>query len=302
MALVAHCDVDVNSVRFVVDNTYKRIPWNDAKLDKSGTYRKVHEWTLYVDVVSGDPDCVERVLFDLGPTFSPSTYICASPIKVTQSNGLTAWRFATTQQVYGQTNAKISIRGCGGSVKTVSHQIHLKEEAQRNRTLHTFHEYRPHQPLRMIKIDDSQRYGIELELSSPPNIDTHAIADMMPRNAGLILIAGSYRDGRQSYEEGWKIVSDGSIVCNVNMPSCHKFELVSRILVGGSGLNEISAVTKALVNAQIQVNRSMGFHVHVDVSGFTLEQLIKICQNFIKVCGAFFINENHVVLIPLSMF
>ena len=67
------------------------------------------------------------------------------------------------------------------------------------------------------------------------------------------------------------------------MLSCNKFELVSNILEGGKGAARIHNVTKALGRARIQVNKSMGFHVHVDVLGYSIEQLIKICQNFMKV-------------------
>jgi hypothetical protein len=271
---------DDRSVRFVVNNTYKSIPSHKAKLDRSGKHLKTHEYTLYVDIVKGDPDLIDRVFFDMGSTFSPSTFISSCPVQVTQPNGSPGWRFSTTQQVYGSTKAEISIRGAGGSKMVVAHKIRLGEGGPKKRTIYTFREARGRQPLRMVKIEDNQRFGIELELSSPPGIDTEMIADMMPRSAGNVIVGGARH---ASHTEGWKIVSDGSIVCNRNMPDCHKFEVVSRILVGGDGLGQIEAVTKALGKANIKVNKSMGFHVHVDVSGYSIEQLIKICQNFIKV-------------------
>jgi len=136
----------------------------------------------------------------------------------------------------------------------------------------------------MLKIADEAKFGIELELSSAPGVDPESIADAMPRNAGDIDLVDSWRDGRASYQNGWKIVPDGSIVCSRNMPSCHKFELVSRVLYGGKGLSEVAAVCKALnsLSPKLQVNKSMGFHVHVDVSGYSLQQMIAICQNFCK--------------------
>ena len=164
----------------------------------------------------------------------------------------------------------------------LTHQIHLDERHPR-RSVRAFRESKRPRPRRMVKIDDDQRFGIELELSSPIGIDSEMIADMMPPSTGDVIVVDTHSGGKQHHANGWKIVPDGSIVCNRNMPECNKFELVSNILVGGDGLRQISAVTKALGLARIQVNKSMGFHVHVDVLGYSIEQLIKICQNFIKV-------------------
>jgi hypothetical protein len=291
MALVHPSNLDDRTVQFVVDNTYKRIPSARAKLDRTGRYRRVHEFTLYVDIVSGDPDLIERVLFDMGPTFEPQTFVSSCPIQVRQPNGLPAWRFCTTQQVYGATEANISVRGAGGSKMVVTHMIRLGEGNQK-RTLFTFRESRGPMPLRLIKIDEEQKFGIELELSSPLGINSSMVADMMPRNAGRVAVIESHSQGRQLYSEGWKIVPDGSIVCNRNMPACNKFELVSRVLQGGRGLSEVAAVTKSLENARIQINKSMGFHVHIDVSKYSVQQLIKICQNFIKV-RQLFRSQQH---------
>jgi Putative amidoligase enzyme len=282
MALVPTSHIDNRTVQFVVDNTYKSIPSAKAKLDRTGKYRKVHEFTLYVDIVRGDPDLIERVLFGMGRHFEPQTFVSSCPIRVRQPNGLPAWRFCTTQQVCGAPKVNISVRGAGGSKMVITHMIRL-EEGKQKRTLYTFRESRGPMPLRMVKIDEEQKFGIELELSSPLDIDSSMIADMMPRNAGRVAVIGTHSQGRQLYSEGWKIVPDGSIVCNRNMPACNKFELVSRVLHGGRGLSEVAAVTKSLQNARIQINKSMGFHVHIDVSKYSIKQLIKICQNFIKV-------------------
>ena len=281
MALTIPAKIDDRSVQFVVDNSYKRIPLRESNLDRSGNHHKIHDWTLYLDIVKGDPDLIERVAFDLGSTFEPREFISSSPIRVTKPNGASAWRFSTRQQVYGATKATISIRGAGGSKMVLTHMIQLEQGGKKN-VLHAFREHRGVVPLRMLKIDDAQKFGIELELSSA-SLDPSMIADMMPRNAGRIEVMDTWREGRQNYTQGWKIVPDGSIACNRSMPNCKKFEVVSRILKGGNGLNEITAVTKALANAQIQVNKSMGFHVHVDVSEYSIGELIKICQNFIKV-------------------
>jgi len=81
----------------------------------------------------------------------------------------------------------------------------------------------------------------------------------------------------------WKIVPDSSIVRNRSEPDCNKFEIASPPLGPGPGLNQIHAILAKVTNTtNIKVNKSMGFHVHVDVSGFPTPQLVKICQQFVK--------------------
>lgn len=82
----------------------------------------------------------------------------------------------------------------------------------------------------------------------------------------------------------WKLHDDSSIACSRSQPGCNKFELVSPILVGEAGLAQILKVLKALRRREvdIKVNKSMGFHVHVEVKGMRQGQLNKICQNFVK--------------------
>ena len=277
-----------HSLQFIVDNTYKKLSTNEAKLNKTGEHYKVHDWTLFVDVVAGNPDLIERVCFQFGDSFSPSKFICPCPVPVKHRNGRNAWRFSTRQQTYGSrgTKATISIRGAGGSLMEVEHTVKLhKIDNRKKAPLQHFTERRGAQPLRYVKLPENANFGIELELSSSQRVEAEDVANALPRNAGEVQVT-NYSDGRQTYQDGWKLVPDSSIVCNRSMPTCNKFELVSRVLRGGKGLAEVASVVRSIennVSPKLKVNKSMGFHVHVDVSGFSLDQLIKICQKFYQV-------------------
>jgi len=98
---------------FVVGNTYREIRRADAKLDRTGTYRKIHEWCLYLGVIGGNPDSIQSVKFGLHATFSPHSYICQCPIPIQYENPTSiinnddagkigvpraVWRFQTRQQ------------------------------------------------------------------------------------------------------------------------------------------------------------------------------------------------------------
>ena len=87
------------------------------------------------DVIRGNPDIIERVQFDLGPSFTPSTFICSAPIQTAKSdnnaaadnnaiaNSKAQWRFKTRQQTYGSIEATLKIRGVGGTSQQITHQI-----------------------------------------------------------------------------------------------------------------------------------------------------------------------------------
>lgn len=73
-------------------------------------------------------------------------------------------------------------------------------------------------------------------------------------------------------------------MCNRFPPNRNKFELVSHVLQGGRGLAQISSILKRMSNIipSLTVNKSMGFHIHVDVSSFSAHQLFKLFKTFIK--------------------
>lgn len=278
------------AVRFVVGNTYTKVPLSEAKLDRSGNCRKIHDWTLFVDVLEGDADAViDRVSFDLGGSFQPTTFTSSTPVPIRGTNG-TFWRFQTRQQTYGPVTANIQIRGVGGTVLDCSHKIQLSE-ATKNSAVRTFRETRNPRPLRMLKLPDHQCFGIELELTSAVHVPPETVAQNLESTTMPVEVANNYSAGRLTSWH-WKLVPDSSIVCNSNMPSCHRFELVSPILKGGSGLQQVSQILKRLneynrrePHIQLSVNKSMGFHVHMNVEDLSHEELVKVCQNFIKYEG-----------------
>ena len=164
-----------------------------------------------------------------------------------------------------------------------SHAIILDERQLRKKSLvQTFNEPRRPQPFKMLKVPDFQSFGIELELTSAPQNHPSIIAQDISGSID-IEVFDSYRAGR-STSNSWKLVPDSSIVCNMSMPDCNTFELVSPVLQGGDGLGSVARVLREMnsIQPKLKVNKSMGFHVHIDVSHLSLRQLIKVCQNFIK--------------------
>lgn len=57
--------------------------------------------------------------------------------------------------------------------------------------------------------------------------------------------------------------NDKRIVCNPQMPSCYKAELVSPVLRGTQGLDSLYAVVGAVKGHRPSVNKTTGLHVHV---------------------------------------
>ena len=148
----------------------------------------------------------------------------------------------------------------------------------------TFSEHRPFKPLKFLKVPEQLQFGIELELTSATHLSPAYIASELQYSSGLAVDAiDSYGHGRGT-STNWKIVPDSSIMCGPSLPDCNTLELVSPILAGGVGLTQTSAILKGLgaIRPSLKVNKSMGFHVHVDVSSLTQDQLIKVCQNFVK--------------------
>ncbi|KAL7546453.1 hypothetical protein ACHAWF_009785 [Thalassiosira exigua] len=283
LCIMVERSIMASSVNFVIGNTYSKIdPSSRAKWDRTGNYRKVHDWTLYLDVLGGNADIIKKVDFVVeSTTFNPRKFTSHCPVKVLESK----WRFQTRQQTYGSVMVKVTIIGRGGSVLRSDHMVTLSPGGSKSKT-GTFVERRPNKALTPVPIVDCN-FGIELELSTSSYVPIDEVARSIQSRASVDVrdMTHDYAAGRDaaSRSDGWTLVPDGSIVCSTDRPDCFRFELVSPVLRGGNGLGEVDRVVRALGDIpSMKVNASMGYHVHVDVSELEVSDVVKVCQNFVK--------------------
>lgn len=143
----------------------------------------------------------------------------------------------------------------------------------------------------MIPLRDEALFGIELEMSTPVFLTSQMIANELRSKGIKMNIPESWSDGKRISGE-WKIVTDGSLMCNVSEPNCNKFELVSPILRSEQGLIELNQILRHF--PKVKLNRTMGFHVHINVGNYSVRDIAKICQQFLK-------YENAIdTIMPLS--
>ncbi|KAL7525844.1 hypothetical protein ACHAXR_003055, partial [Thalassiosira sp. AJA248-18] len=267
----------MSSVNFIIGNSYAKINYSRAELDSTGKHRKVHDWTLYVDILGRDADLVKKVEFNMGKTFSPSKYISYCPVKVQESNN--RWRFQTRQQTYGPIRAKIAIIGRGGTVLRRDFDVECSPGGKES-GIDSFVEHRPHKSLVPVPMADID-FGIELELSTSSSVTSDDVTKSIKAKASVSVedVTHDYV-AASSINDVWVLMTDSSLVCSRDTPGCNRFELKSPILRGGRGLQLVDQVIRALGEiSSIKVNQSMGFHVHVNVSHLSLSELKKVCQN-----------------------
>jgi len=235
-------------------------------------------WTLYLDIIRGNHDLVDYVgfKFSCGET---CTVRNRSP--VTLSDGLDVHRFTLVRLCFPDCK-RISVTLCGrGGTRSNTSGFRAEPANVRERSL-MFVEWRELRPNYVTAPDI--KFGIELELSYSEKIDHTIIASYISKyaNVPVEVFTNDYQQGKADVH-GWKLVYDGSIACSRTSPDCSKFELVSPILKGENGLDECDRVLDAVKKAgTISVNKSMGFHVHVNVADLSLEHKKNVCLNFVK--------------------
>ena len=121
------------------------------------------------------------------------------------------------------------------------------------------------------------KFGVEIETGGPNKFD---VAERLREN-GINCIVEGYNHNRTNH---WKIVSDASV--HVLNP----FELVSPILEGQAGLDELKTVCRVLNDLNAKVDKSCGLHVHHDASDWnenTLDRFIDVYRKMEKTIDKF---------------
>ena len=121
----------------------------------------------------------------------------------------------------------------------------------------------------MTVFNENRTYGVELEVhfsGSQRDLANVINAEFENQNIRASAYAAGYshEDNRNNI---WKIVSDGSIERGTG------WEVVSPILNGLSGFEQIKAVCKALSDAGATISRQTGMHVHHDKSDLSPKQI-----------------------------
>lgn len=91
--------------------------------------------------------------------------------------------------------------------------------------------------------------------------------------AGITCEVAGYTHRTTRY---WKIVTDSSL------SGRSTFELVSPILRGEAGLNEMMQVCKIMKQCGAKVNASCGTHVHINARNFSIDQWKRIFINYAR--------------------
>ncbi|MDR0349840.1 MAG: amidoligase family protein [Tannerella sp.] len=110
-------------------------------------------------------------------------------------------------------------------------------------------------------------FGVEFEAC---NVDMQTLRRKL-NDAGIDCEMEGYTHRTTPH---WKLVTDSSI------RGSQTFELVSPILKGEAGLAELMKVCNILNKCGAKVNKSCGTHVHLNASGFSLEQWKRIYINY----------------------
>lgn len=118
----------------------------------------------------------------------------------------------------------------------------------------------------------SRTFGIELEVYGASR--DRILTEM--RRLGVQVEGESYNHQTRGH---WKIVSDASI------HGSNGNELVSPVLSGMDGIEQVKRVCLALNRAGAKVNTSCGFHVHLGANDLDLQHFKNLFKSYIELEG-----------------
>jgi hypothetical protein len=115
----------------------------------------------------------------------------------------------------------------------------------------------------------NRNFGVELEIVGI----SRSAAVQAIQLAGIACFDMGYTHAVHSH---WKVVSDSSV------DGGRGCEVVSPILSGEAGLEEVAKVCKALTAAGAKVNRTCGLHVHVAARDLTLKGFKNVVKSWLR--------------------
>lgn len=116
----------------------------------------------------------------------------------------------------------------------------------------------------------NRSFGIELETYGA----TRSALINAFRAQGLTLVDESYNHTTRTY---WKVVSDSSI------SGGNGNEIVSPVLFGLDGIEQIKKASIALNKAGAKINNSCGFHVHFGITDLTIDNIKHLAKTHIAI-------------------
>lgn len=115
----------------------------------------------------------------------------------------------------------------------------------------------------------NRTFGIEIEATNVPQRELAAAL----RAAGIDCHAEGYNHLNRPH---WKVIGDASL------QGTHTFELVSPILRGQNGLDQIETVCRVLKTLNAKVNKSCGLHVHHGAADLSIKGWKDLCRLYAK--------------------
>lgn len=113
----------------------------------------------------------------------------------------------------------------------------------------------------------NRRFGVEFEAY---NVTKEKLAHKMSL-LGINVLVEHYNHSTRNH---WKIIDDSSLA------GANSFEVVSPVLEGENGLEQVKKVCQALKECNAYVNKSCGMHIHFDAQNFDLTQWKNIYKNY----------------------
>lgn len=111
----------------------------------------------------------------------------------------------------------------------------------------------------------NRTFGVEIEF-----IGSRDTVERALRQAGLDASVEGYNHANRPY---WKVTTDASV-------GYDNGELVSPILRGEQGLEDLRKACRAMVAAGIRVNSACGVHVHVGAADLTPQEVVATCIRY----------------------